>query len=352
MNAVTGFSELLLDDSLPIETKKRYYEIIDGNATQLLKLIDDIIDVAKIESGELKIKDEAFQLSELLLELEESFNQLKTKLNKKQIELRLEIPSEFEDIVIQTDRSRLQQVLSNLLNNAFKFSEKGVIEFGFKVKDRKILFQIKDEGIGIPPEKTIEIFERFKQINYENAAKYGGTGLGLAICKGIVEKLGGTLSVESQFGIGSTFTFDLPLNEIKTALIDKNKTADVNLTETLNDKKILIADDEKTGQTYLKEILKPYHTELFFADNGKEAVTIYSRNENIDLVLMDLRMPEMNGYKAIEAILKLNPKAKIIAQTAFAMPEEKQKCLDSGCVDYLSKPLSRELVLKTIAKWL
>jgi two-component system, chemotaxis family, CheB/CheR fusion protein len=352
MNAVTGFSELLLDDSLPIETKKRYYEIIDGNATQLLKLIDDIIDVAKIESGELKIKGAAFRLSELLLELEESFNQLKIKLNKKQIELRLEIPSEFEDIVIQTDRSRLQQVLSNLLNNAFKFSEKGVIEFGFKVKDRKILFQIKDEGIGIPPEKTIEIFERFKQINYENAAKYGGTGLGLAICKGIVEKLGGTISLESQFGIGSTFTFDLPLNEIKTAPIDKNKTADVNLTKTLNDKKILIADDEKTGQTYLKEILKPYHTELFFADNGKEAVTIYSRNENIDLVLMDLRMPEMNGYKAIEAILKLSPKAKIIAQTAFAMPEEKQKCLDSGCVDYLSKPLSRELVLKTIAKWL
>jgi two-component system CheB/CheR fusion protein len=352
MNGVLGFTNILLEDDPPLETRRKYLQIINRNSEQLLHLIDDIIDVAKIESEELKIANIVFKIAGLFEDLYENFNQIKLNLGKEHIGLKMELPSEYADLVIKTDFNRLRQVIANLLNNAFKFTEKGSISFGFNVKKPFIHFYVIDQGIGIPKDKTNEIFERFKQLNYENAAKYGGTGLGLAICKGIVEKLGGTFSVESMVGRGSTFTFTIPLNEVKKIKESESKQSRTNYHTVLKSRVILIAEDDKVVQLYLKEILKPYELEIIFADNGQEAVRLYAENNGIDLVLMDIQMPEMNGYKAAEAILKINQKTTIVAQTAFASSDEKEKCLNAGFVAYLSKPISKYILLETLNKYL
>ena len=352
MNGVLGFTGLMLEDDLPLETRTKYLQIINRNSEQLLHLIDDIIDVAKIESDELKIANADCKLGGLFTDLYENFNQIKKNLGKGQIDLRLEIPSELKDLVIKTDYYRLRQVMSNLLNNAFKFTEKGSVSFGYNVNKPNIEFFISDQGIGIPQDKTNEIFERFKQLNYVNAAKFGGTGLGLAISKGIIEKLGGTISVNSVVGEGSTFTVAIPLIEAIKVEESVPKPVATNYTSVLKNRVILIAEDDEMVQLYLKEIFRHYEIEIIFANNGQEAVTLYAENNGIDLVLMDIRMPEMNGYIAAEEILKINQKAIIIAQTAYASTEEKENCFNAGFAAYLTKPLSKPLILETLNKFL
>ena len=211
MNGVVGFSSLLRDDTLTKEVKEKYINIIESSSNQLLNLIDDIIDVAKIESNELKITESNCDVSKMLNDIVVSYNEIKPKLKDKSIKLKLEIPSNYKNLILKTDGRRLEQVIINLLNNSLKFSEKGVIRFGFKESQNNLKFFVSDEGIGIPQKKLDEIFERFKQLNYETPSKYGGTGLGLAICKGIVNLLGGEIFAESKLGKGSTFSFTLPL---------------------------------------------------------------------------------------------------------------------------------------------
>lgn len=211
MNGIVGFTNILLDEDCTPEDRSHFLHIIERNSRQLLCLIDDIIDIAKIESNELKICIDKCKVSEMLEDLEDNFNQIKSNLNSYPIELKLEMPSEYNDLVVQTDPIRLRQVVTNLLSNAFKFSDKGTVTYGFNVNEKSIEFFVKDEGIGIPQNKLDEIFERFKQLNFRNISKLKGTGLGLAICKGIIERLGGSISVESEIGVGSRFVFNIPL---------------------------------------------------------------------------------------------------------------------------------------------
>jgi two-component system CheB/CheR fusion protein len=352
MNGVIGFSDLLKDKNLNQEEREQYINIIDGNSKQLLSLIDDIIDVAKIESNELKIQKQQCHIGKLLLELETLFNQIKTQKNKKAIQFISEVPKNEHNLILHTDCSRLRQVLTNLLGNALKFTEKGSIRFGFKTDKNAIHFYVSDQGIGIPKEKQAEIFERFMQVNYNKAAKYGGTGLGLAICKGIVNLLGGEISVESEPNKGATFKFYLPMDAIEKETLSENLynlPVDENV---ISNKKILIAEDDEIVRLYFSELLKNKNCTLLFAENGEITVELYKNNMDTDIVLMDLRMPKMNGFEAIKQILKINPKAKIIAQTAYAMPEEKEKCLTLGCVAYLTKPIQKETLFKTIQKWI
>jgi two-component system CheB/CheR fusion protein len=351
MNGVIGFSDLLKNKKLTDEEKNQYLGIIDGNAKQLLNLIDDIIDVAKIESNELELNFAPCNLGELLFEIKTLFNELKKKKNKPNVSFVTEIPRDYQKMVIKTDCLRLRQVLTNLLGNALKFTDKGNISFGFRIINDHIHFFVQDEGLGIPKQKQSEIFERFKQVNYSDASKYGGTGLGLAICKGIVHLLGGEINVESELNVGSTFKFFLPLEEIK-----EKKTAHKasNFLDSedgqLKNLKILIAEDDDIIRIFYEELLKPKNYQLLFAENGKEAVRMYKENQDIDIVLMDLRMPEMDGFKAMEHILELNPEAKIIVQTAYAMVDEKEKCFELGCVDYLTKPINATKFFETIYK--
>ncbi|WP_179333766.1 chemotaxis protein CheB [Winogradskyella costae] len=349
MNGVLGFSELLKNDSLTKDERFKYLEIIDGNSKQLLNLIDDIIDIAKIESNELKVSFKDCDVSTLIKNLEITYNQLKIAKHKKDIDFKTHIP--VENLCIITDGQRLQQVVSNLLNNALKFSEKGEISFGFNVVDDNLKFFVKDNGMGIKKSKQIEIFERFKQLNYESNAKYGGTGLGLTICKGILTLLGGDITVSSEENKGTLFEFTIP---IKYAKADANKIQAIlpERKDFLENKTILIAEDDSLIRLLFKIVLKDTKANVLFATTGKEAVEIYSTTDTVDIVLLDIRMPIMNGIEAMDRILKINSKAKIIMQTAYSMPDEKERCYKKGCLGFLSKPIIKDELYSTLHKWI
>lgn len=353
MNGIIGFAELLKNGKLSPEKRTKYLDVIEGNSKQLMALIDDIIDVSKIDSNELRISMNQFRPSVLLDDLKENFDQIKLKYKNKDVSFQIDIDESLKDLVIETDRLRMSQLMSNLLNNSLKFSDKGIILMGYRIKDDQIQFYVKDEGIGIAEDKLPEIFGRFKQVNYDKAAVYGGNGLGLAICRGISHLLGGDISVESKLNEGSTFSVTIPLKIVKKA--DKNVKEKGNRTKVedlLSIKTILIAEDDAINQLYLKEVFKILNTPVIFAENGKVAVDLFAKNKRIDAVLMDLRMPEMNGFEAAESILKIDPSAVIIAQTAFTSLDEKEKCINLGFADYLTKPVSKKAIASSLAKHL
>lgn len=353
MNSVVGFSDLLKNDDITNEERKKYLNIINTNSEQLLNLIDDIIDIAKIESNELKLSLHNCEISKIIYDLEFNFNQLCKLKDKEQIDFKAHIPEGYEDLIIYSDSSRIKQVFSNLLNNAFKFSEKGTILFGFEIENSNIKFFVKDQGIGIPKENRKEIFERFKQVNYNNNnARLGGTGLGLSISKGIIELLGGKLIVKSKLNFGSEFIFSFPLQEIEVKVEKKVVKKTKKSQNPLYGKTILIAEDSKIVQFFFKEILKYSDANVLYADNGEIAVKLYKKNPQIDIILMDIRMPILNGFEAMDEIFKINPEAKIIAQTAHAMTDEREKCFEKGCKDYFTKPIKKEVFFEIIEKWI
>ncbi|NJB83323.1 CheR family methyltransferase [Wenyingzhuangia aestuarii] len=358
MNAVIGFSELLKEKDLSEKDKTNFLKIIDNNSKQLLNLVDDIIDIAKIESGELKIIEGVCHLPTILTELYQTFNQIKQSKDKSNINFKLIIPEEYKDLEIITDKLRVRQVVTNLLNNSLKFSEEGTITFGFDVVGDIISIFVKDQGIGIPKHKTKEIFERFKQVNYHESAKYGGTGLGLTICRGIIDLLGGDISFESSLGVGTDFLVTIPLK--RSTRVSKgehkpvqNENTNLSTDELLKGKTILIAEDEKLIRIFFQQVFKNIDINIIFAENGAEAVETYNKQKDIiNVVLMDIRMPIMNGFDAMQEILSDHPDAKIIVQSAFVRAEEKDRALKLGAVDYVTKPIIRAELLEKIKKWM
>ena len=353
MNGLVGFASLLREENLSSETINMYVDIIENSSKQLLNLINDIIDISKIEARELKIDKKPCKISELFYSAQTTFNELKKNRHKEHLNINANIPTGFENLILKTDPDRLQQVLVNLLNNALKFTKNGTIEFGYQVKSNKVFIYVKDDGIGIPKDKLDVIFERFEQIRNESIARNEGTGLGLSISKGIVELLGGELCVESQESIGSTFFFELPYSGGDIFMDKPNIKIEVNeIKNKIKGKNVLIAEDESVNIEYFKVLFSNMAINLIFAFNGQEAVDIVKSNPQIDIILMDIRMPKMDGYEAAKEILKVRPDAKIIAQTAYAMAGDKSKCLQNGFVDYISKPLNRTELLNKMALWL
>lgn len=349
MNGLVGFASLLREEDTDTATRNQYLDVIEGCSNQLLNLINDIIDVSKIEAGELKISKGKCNVGSMMAKLETTFNQLKTEKHKEHIEIIAKVPAVHANLTIHSDPTRLEQVMVNLIGNALKFTDQGSIKFGFNVRDNKVLFKVADTGIGMDQDKLDLIFERFQRLNAGDRAKYDGTGLGLAISKGIINLLGGEIKVESEPGKGSTFSFDIPL-----VLIDKPKTKKSDPQpkdmSVLNGKKILIAEDDFVNQHFLTKLFSEFKPELIFAKNGVEAVGIYKNTSDIAVVLMDLRMPIMDGFEAAEKIFEIDPDAIIIAQTAYAMAGDREKCLKSGFTDYVSKPMKKEQVLAALAK--
>ncbi len=280
----------------------------------------------------------------MLKNLEATFNE--TQIDKSEITLKCTIPQEHKDINILTDPLRLQQVISNLLNNAYKYSHKGTIEFGYQVPDDDtIIFFIKDQGIGIPKDKIDAIFNRFERATADNVHYSEGTGLGLAISKGIVNLLNGEITVESEVGVGTNFTIKIPL--IKTTEKDPTQKPEIKIQQP--DKiTLLIAEDNTINITYFKSLFKKYAYTIFYAENGLKAVEIYEEHPEIDIILMDIRMPIMDGVEAAKRIFKINPNAKIIAQTAHAMRDDCDKYLDMGFADYVSKPIDKDKLIEKI----
>ncbi|MCF8455420.1 MAG: response regulator, partial [Bacteroidales bacterium] len=240
---------------------------------------------------------------------------------------------------------------SILVNNAVKFTDQGQIEYGFNLKNGSIEFFVKDTGIGIPKEKQQIIFEKFRQADDSHTRKHGGVGLGLAICKELAPLLGGELRVESEVGIGSTFSFSLPFIEVDVPVVN-NPESNVPTIPDFSKKTILIAEDMESNFLFLKRLINLTKANIIWVQNGVDAINSVKDNPEIDLVLMDIRMPGMNGHDATKQIKLLRPELIVVAQTAYALPKDKDEALDAGCDDYLAKPIRKNDLFAIITKHL
>lgn len=351
MNGIIGFSELLKDDTITPNVKNEYVGYINSCSSSLLNLIDEIIDISKIEAKQIKINKTEFILDNLLNELFSFIEEEKRRKDKNQINIILN--KEFENLSLYSDSNRLRQIFSNLLGNALKFTKAGSIEFGYLLQSKKnILFYVKDTGIGIPLEKQTLVFDRFKQLDEYNEKIERGSGLGLAISRSLVELLGGKIWIESTVGMGSTFYFTIPfvtITAVNESLVDTSTPSFENIWVNKN---ILIAEDDDINFMFIKEALRKTGCNLIRAVNGEEAIEFYRKRKSVDIILLDIQMPKKNGIEVLKYIRNTNKEIPIIVQTAYAMADERTKCIDAGCNDYFSKPLHINKLMMAIEKYL
>lgn len=370
LNAIVGFSRIIAE-STDAEERQDYYDIVEANNERLLQLINEILDLSKIEAGMVEFTITPVRLHPLCKEIHDA---LKFRCPEG-VELVYEASD--EEIVVEGDKNRIFQVISNLIGNAFKFTTSGSVGYGYRRKGNGIEFHVSDTGIGIETDKLARVFERFVKVN--NFAQ--GTGLGLSICKTIIERLGGTISVSSEVGKGTTFTFTLPLTEGKRETAEEQnplseagfntpgnaetrnntcgpdeETHEHQATQTSGASRdtrkptILIAEDTDSNYVLVKAILgKSYHLER--AKDGMEAVTMFEELHP-DLILMDMKMPNLSGLDATKIIRELSPGIPVIALTAYAYEHDRQAALDAGCNDFLTKPYTQEILKELINKYL
>ena len=353
LNAIIGFSELLGKD-LSAKDKKLYGDIVKNSSNDLLNIINDILDIAKIESGYVEFVKEEFSLNQLLNELFEFFKYKKSKLNKKHLEIKYVKAITNSDLIIISDKAKVKQVMINLLENAFKFTSNGYIEFGYKLNQSifpvELELFVKDTGIGISKEKLNFIFDRFRQADESTSRTYGGTGLGLAISKSFAQILGGDLLVKSEESEGSNFLFKLPYIPVKN---DEIGISDSVIEYKIpKGKKILIVEDVYSNFELINEILEEYSPVILHAVSGLQAIELFKKNKNIDLVFMDIRLPDIDGFEVTNIIKSINADIPVIALTAYAMKSDKNSAIDAGCNDFLTKPLSENRFLKMVEKYL
>jgi PAS domain S-box-containing protein len=350
MNAILGFATLIRNRILSEEKRRDYIDLINSNCRQLLHIITDIIDISKIEAGQISIFNKNFPLNKLMNDLYLNYKN-QAELLKKPIHFILNNGLKNEDSAIFTDKVRLEQILANLLSNAIKFTDKGTIELGYRIdRKRDVIFYVKDSGIGISESELSVIFDRFRQVSSDFNKIYGGTGLGLSISKGLVEKLGGKIWVESELEKGSTFSFSIPYKP--GILLEKPTEIDYSKTYNWEGKTLLIAEDEETNYNLLATILDPTKAKIIWVTQGKEAVDKCKTDLSIDLVLMDMKMSDLNGFESTRQIKLFRSELPIIAQTAYAMSTDEENCLNAGCDDYISKPLRIDNLLSKIDKHL
>ncbi len=352
MNAIIGFTELLSVPNLPDEDKDDYITVIKSSGNILLKLIDDIIDLAKIEADQIRVEISRFPLNQLIKEIQTFYSEEILNLDRKDIDLIFE-PSENDDFMISSDPFRLKQILNNLVGNAIKFTNRGFVKIRYtRAGKDKVRFTVEDTGIGIPEDKHDLIFNRFLQVDNSGTRKYGGTGLGLTISKKLVELLGGEIGLESSPGKGSAFSFTI---RATMEAPEKNESAleDMELTEAmLAGHKMLVVEDNDANFQLIHEILRKSGAEILWAEDANIAFELLKQHPDIALILMDVQMPGMNGYDASRIIQKSHPEIPIIAQTAYAMAGEKEKAREAGCVDYLSKPIKPSQLVAMVHKYI
>jgi len=348
MNGILGFANLLRDPGLSEEKRDLYLKHIDHSSQQLLNIIDDIIDISKIESEQLKISNKPVRINGILDEIYSSFfHRIRGDApGQKKVAFNLKKGNNSHDFTIVTDDFRLSQVFNNLIGNAIKFTNEGQINFGYNLKEnRYIEFFVSDTGIGIPNNKIRLIFDRFGQVNQTDSLQPTGTGLGLPISKSLVNLMGGEMWVESELGEGCTFYFTLPL--VVEDAVEDTRVLISNKTYNWSSKKILVAEDEELNWFFVKEMLRQTGAIVHRARNGHEVVEL-TRDMSPDAILMDIKMPEMNGIEAARLIRAFNEEVPIIAQTAFVMAEEKEESLLAGCNHFVTKPLDRTTIMELI----
>lgn len=339
MNGILGFTELLKKPGLTGAEQTEYISIIQKSSNRLLNIINDLIDISSIESGVVEVHLVETNINE---QLEFIYQFFQPEADQKGLKITYSHDLTDDKALIITDREKLYAILTNLVKNAIKFTGKGHIYFGYKKKGIELEFYVRDTGIGIPKDRQEAIFERFVQADVSDRMAHQGAGLGLAITKSYVEMIGGKIRVESIEGKGSTFYFTLPYNfdSIKTPQV--LKTSGDNKTNPKGNHIILIAEDDSVSETLISYTIESYAKELIKVQNGVDAVKICQSRKDIDLILMDIKMPLMDGYEATKRIREFNDKVIIVAVTAYGLRGDREKALESGCNHYLSKPLQIE----------
>lgn len=346
LNGILGFGELLTDPEILEDDKNAYLQLLKFSSDRLIKTINDYLDMAKLVSGSMNVYPKQFSLTDLLEELSFYYQNL---CIDKGLTLTFDIPGVNDDTMLQTDREILYKLLSHILDNAVKFTPRGDIVFDFTHKPGIIEFSVKDTGIGIKDELRTDIFNIFTQGEMGNTRNYEGSGLGLSLAKRMADLLGGTLSFESEHGLGSTFRVTLPTGMSATAGHDgrlagpKSRPAEKPV--------ILIVEDENLNYVYLEAILKRYASKVLLANNGKLAVDLCHENPDISLVFMDIRMPEMDGIDATRIIKSFRKDLPVIALTAYAIDNDERDAIEAGCDDYLLKPYNHAALKKMLLKY-
>lgn len=351
MNGILGFSELLKNPGLTGDQQMEYIGIIEKSGARMLNIINDIVDISRIEAGLMKLD---LKESDINKQIEYIYSFFKPEVEAKGLEFVIKDFLPKNESLIYTDREKTYAILTNLVKNAIKYTKEGTIELGCLKKDDFLEFYVKDTGIGIPDDRQEAIFERFIQADIADKMARQGAGLGLSISKAYVEMSGGKIWVESKEGTGSVFFFTLPyrvgsiVKPVPEALPDQ--TTENDLISGISGLKILIAEDDATSELLLEIIVKMLGSIVLKARSGIEAVEIFHDQPDIDLILMDIRMPGMNGYEAARQIRQVNKQVVIIAQTAFGMAGDMEKALEAGCNDYITKPVNSFRLLSMIKR--
>ncbi len=348
MNSIVGFLDLLKEPELNGSEKLEYIGIVNKSSQRLLNTINDIIEASKIEAGHVELFPEVVNTEEVLQYHHEIFEK---QAIEKGITLHLKNHMKGEDAMVETDKNKLESILGNLLNNAIKFTSKGGVEFGNSLEGGNLLFYVKDTGMGIPAERQEAVFERFVQADLNMTRPYEGSGLGLSIAREYARMLKGKIWLESEPGKGSTFFFSIPYQSVEKPQEPSEKSvADVD--DFKPGSKILIAEDDDMGYQYYEIILDYKEISLLRTTNGADTVNMLKEQPDISLVLMDIKMPGMNGIEATREIRKFDKNIPIIAQTAHAMAGDREKLIEAGCNDYISKPVDRKKLLKMINQYI
>jgi len=353
MNSIVGFSQLLSAPVVSDKDRMDYAKIINDSCRRLLNTINDILDLSRLDAGQAIVKKQSFQVYKLLQELHDVHINAYTQKN---LALRIEVNPELESLSMFSDEQKIYQILNNLLSNAFKFTKAGAVEFGYALSGEDVEFFVRDTGIGISKEKTDFIFGRFNQADISAGRGYEGSGLGLAIAKGFVTLLGGKIWFESEEGVGSLFKFTIPYGPTLSDTLKPAPRPAISLPSMKldwSDKKFLIVEDEMSNYLLLETILRNRtQVKLVHAKNGHEALEIFKNTPELALILMDLKMPGMDGFTATRKIRQLNKHIPIVAITAYFQPEDRQKALEAGCNDCISKPFEVDSLLKVLVKML
>lgn len=352
LNGILGFSNLLNSEGITDAKRKNYIKIIHSCGDQLLRIINDILEISKLETKKSELKIEEVTLNQILKELFSIF-EINAKQNKLEFKLHLELSEEMS--IINTDKSKLNKAISCLLENAFKYTTNGRVELGYTIQNENLEIYIFDTGIGINQDKFDQIFERFAQEEAGLSIGNSGLGLGLSIAKENIELIGGKISLESNKGNGTKFIISIPYNHVNLVQKHINNFKSENINKPKKKYRILIADDDEVNYQYLNTVLTQslkIDCDIYYAKNGKEAVDACTKYDNFDFVLMDLKMPIVDGFKATEQIKPLFPHLPIIAQTAYSLEEDIYKAKTAGCADVISKPISESALKQAINKYL
>ena len=348
MNGILGFSSLLKEPGLSGKQQSKYIALIEESGARMLEIINDLIDISKVESGQMEIYISEVNISEKVRFIVDFFQ---PEAEKKGLSLTCSNPKEQSDIIVKSDKAKFNAILTNLVKNAIKYTNKGTIAVSYEQVGDYIHIHVKDTGIGITDSRLNAVFDRFVQADSSISSNYEGAGLGLAISKAFAEMLGGEIWLESKIKVGSRFSFSIPNKRSIQKKKNENYQGTIKDNNAKKKIKILIAEDDLTSDLLLSTLIKEISKEILHATTGKEAIEICKQNPDIDLILMDVRMPEIDGYNATREIRTFNKEVIIIAQTAYALQGEIQKAKDAGCNDFISKPLKKITLLELTNKY-